>query len=80
MREIRHNFDITKDRIVRLQGIKLNIVINRGRNRLVKYKGMIQDIYPNIFTVKITSEDIPLQSFSYSDVMTKNIRLFQDEN
>lgn len=80
MREIRHNFDITKDRIVRLQGIKLNIVINRGRNRLVKYKGMIQDIYPNIFTIKITSEDIPLQSFSYSDVMTKNIRLFQDEN
>lgn len=79
MREIRHNFDITKDRIVRLQGLKLNIVVNRGRNRLVKYTGMIQDIYPNIFTVKITSEDIPLQSFSYSDVMTKNIRFFQDE-
>ncbi len=79
MREIRHNFDITKDRIVRLQGLKLNIIVNRGRNRLVKYTGMIQDIYPNIFTVKITSEDIPLQSFSYSDVMTKNIRFFQDE-
>ena len=79
MREIRHNFDITKDRIVRLQGLKLNIVVNRGRNRLVEYTGMIQDIYPNIFTVKITSEYIPLQSFSYSDVMTKNIRFFQDE-
>lgn len=76
MREVKHNLSNAKNRIERLQGIEVKLLINKGRNRFVSYNGFIEDIYPYIFTIRVTSEDLPLQSFSYSDVLTKNIRFY----
>lgn len=79
MREINAGMDTVKDRIKKLQGIQLKLLINRGRNRFVSIDGIIKDVYPNVFTVITDEGDVDLYTFSYADVMTKNIKIFRSE-
>ena len=77
-REIRRRLDACRTRIGLLCGRDLVIVVNRGRNKVERFRGRIQDMYEAVFTVK-DSED-KLNCFSYSDVLTKNIKFFNGES
>ena len=77
MREIRRRLDACRTRIGLLCGRDLVIVVNRGRNKVERFRGRIQDMYEAVFTVK-DSED-KLNCCSYSDVLTKNIKFFNGE-
>lgn len=76
MREININLNDTKKQLEKLKGVPLNFTVNRGRNKFVNYSGKIGNLYPYIFTVEVDDEDIPLQSFAYSDILTKNVRIY----
>lgn len=76
MREIRKSIDIIKYTINNLQGKELGFVVNNGRNKLENFDGKIVDIYPSIFTILPSEPRGELVSFSYNDVITKNIRIF----
>lgn len=56
-----------------------NVVIkyNLGRNKCEKYNATIKELYKNIFLVEIKESNIKneIKSFSYSDVITKTIKL-----
>ena len=54
-----------------LSGRELIVVVNRGRNKVEKFRGKIRDMYDAVFTVE--RED-GISCFSYSDVLTKNVR------
>lgn len=58
-----------KDNISELKGKLLEIKINKGRKRYVKYTGEIQDIYPSVFTVRVEGAESGLLSCSYNDVI-----------
>lgn len=79
MREVGQNLDTVKERVKKLQGIEVKLLINRGRNRFISFDGSIEDIYPNVFTVKSEDAESKLMTFSYNDVMTKNIRFYKKE-
>ena len=64
------NIDIVKNKIKELQGTKLKIKINLGRNKYEYLEGKIQKIHNNIFTI-MTNKGI--RSFSYSDIVTKAV-------
>ena len=64
------NIDIIKNKIKELQGTKLKIKINMGRNKYEYLEGKIQKIHNNIFTI-MTNKGI--RSFSYSDIVTKAV-------
>ncbi len=49
--------------------------INRGRNRFQYFSGVVEDIYPNIFTIRTDDEIQPVLSFSYNDLLTKNVQV-----
>lgn len=49
--------------------------INRGRNRFQYFSGVVEDIYPNIFTIRTDDETQPVLSFSYNDLLTKNVQV-----
>lgn len=51
-------------------GKEVLIVINEGRSKNTKTKGIIKKLYSNIFIIEIDGTDL---SFSYSDVLTKKI-------
>ena len=55
------------------------IRLDRGRNKVDIEHGVIKAAYPSVFTVLIDPEDenrpSQLLSFSYTDVITKDIRM-----
>ena len=52
MREATNNISVAVERVKNLKGIDLKLLINRGRNRFIRVDGVIEDLYPNVFTVK----------------------------
>ena len=66
------NIDKIKKQINELKNNKLKIKVNIGRNKYEYYEGNIENIYPNLFTIKTNKG---LKSFTYSDVITKLVIL-----
>lgn len=60
-------------------GQEVMIKLNKGRHRIDIQKGVIKAAYPSIFTIEVDSEidgESPkMLSFSYTDVITKDIRM-----
>ena len=48
---------------------------NMGRNRVEKYKVRIKETYKNIFIVESFSDKFKVRSFSYTDIITKTIKI-----
>lgn len=65
-----------KDSIAALKGKMLLIRINKGRKRIIKYCGEIEDILPSLFTLKVSGEkNVTRLSCSYSDIICGNVIL-----
>ena len=56
-----------KERIANLKGNEILICVNRGRKKIDKLQGFIENIYPSVFT--FSSEGKALETFSYFDVL-----------
>ena len=54
-----------------LSGRALIVVVNRGRNKVEKFRGRIRDMYDAVFTVE---GEGGVSCFSYNDVLTKNVK------
>lgn len=53
-------------------GKTVNIKIFGLRNKVENVKGIIKDIYPQIFTIETKSG---IKSFSYSEIINKEIKI-----
>lgn len=59
-------------------GNRVKIQLDRGRNKVDVQEGVIQEAYPSVFTILVDDEqdNAPqLLSFSYTDIITKDIRM-----
>ena len=59
-------------------GNRVKIQLGRGRNKVDIQEGVIQKAYPSVFTILVDDEqdNAPqLLSFSYTDIITKDIRM-----
>ena len=59
-------------------GSRVVIQLDRGRNKVDIQEGVIQKAYPSVFTILVDDEqdNAPqLLSFSYTDIITKDIRM-----
>lgn len=74
MREIVHGLDAAKKRVGLLAGRDLMLIVNRGRNKIERLYGRIDEVHEGIFTVR--EKEGKINSFSYSDVLTKSVRFF----
>ena len=57
---------------------RVKIQLDRGRNKVDIQEGVIQKAYPSVFTILVDDEqdNAPqLLSFSYTDIITKDIRM-----
>lgn len=66
------NTNKAKSQIEELVGKEVHIKVNVGRNKYEHYDGIIINTYPYLFTVKV--ENL-VKSFSYVDVLTKDVQL-----
>ena len=56
-----------KERVATLKGSELNFNVNRGRKKIDKLTGKIENTYPSVFT--IITENQARETFSYFDVL-----------
>ena len=76
MRKRAVSVEEVKKNIEGLKGKSLKISVNKGRKRVLKYDGEIAQLYPAVFTLRITSDkNVDLLSFSYSDVIYDDLKL-----
>ena len=54
-------------------GSNIMIIYYGSRNRKEIYKGILCKLYRNIFIIRLCNGDV--KSFSYSDILTKTIRV-----
>lgn len=58
-------------------GKRVILKADKGRKRIVENEGLLEDAYPNVFTVKINYDDdnARIVSYSYSDVLTSTVKV-----
>lgn len=66
-----------RDNIKNNIGNRVKILYNGSRNRKEEYVGTINEVYNNIFIVKLDTSEV--KSFSYSDILTNTIEIFFDK-
>ncbi|MCH3904848.1 MAG: hypothetical protein LKF01_04175 [Lactobacillus sp.] len=62
-------------------GDSLTVVAQVGRKRVTRRKGILAETFPGVFVINLNQEEnkIARVSYSYTDVLTKNIELqFED--
>lgn len=79
MRESTKSISNAVERVKNLKGIDLKLLINRGRNKYISVDGVIENLYPNVFTVKTENAHTKILTLTYADVMMKNVRFFPRE-
>ena len=72
MRKVNTNVISVIEEIERLKGSSISMEINKGRRKIEKYQGIIENVYPSIFTVNIGSGKNPL-SYSYTEVLCGDV-------
>ena len=56
-----------KTRIANLKGNEINLSVNRGRKKIDKLQGFIENTYPSVFTFMTDAKT--RETFSYFDVL-----------
>lgn len=77
MKRKRENLEEIKSKIASLKGKDLTFSINRGRKRFETFNGIIESVYPSVFTIKTVDQpkQRALQTFSYFDVMCGDVTI-----
>ena len=72
MRKVNNNVITVIQEIEKLKGENISMEINKGRKKIEKYQGIIENVYPSIFTVNIGEGKNPL-SYSYTEVLCGDV-------
>ncbi len=63
-----------KDKVSKLKGKDIYLIVNKGRKKIVRFNGIIESVYPGMFIIKPSEEvDLDRRSYSYNDVLCGDI-------
>lgn len=79
MRKVNSNVMSVISEIEKLKGESICMEINKGRKKIEKYQGIIENTYPSIFTVNIGDGKNTL-SYSYTEVLCGDVVINKIEN
>jgi uncharacterized protein Veg len=65
-----------KQRIANLKGNEINLSVNRGRKKIDKLQGFVENTYPSVFTF-ITEKN--RETFSYFDILCGLVAIENNE-
>jgi len=76
LRKVFLNIDNIKKEINSYKGLNVSLTVNLGRNKICYFLGIVEDIYPSLFTVAVKDgENFKKHSYSYSDVLCGQVKL-----
>lgn len=65
--------DSAKDYVESLVGQNVDLKVNRGRNKIKRYKGVVSEAHPNVFVVKLDDDVFDRISCTYTDIVCGSI-------
>lgn len=74
---INNDKESTIKKLNNMKGTPLTLKINRGRNKIESYDGVIENTFPNVFTLRL--EDGGIGTFTYADIHANNIAFFKKQ-
>lgn len=80
---IKSNGSITeiKQQIKSLQNKNVEVTLNLGRNKFIRFFGMVKEVYPALFTVLPFDKDFKGKtSYSYSEYMCGRVKLSKPQS
>ena len=77
MRKVSSKIEDVIKEIQRLKGQPVDIKVTRGRKKALEISGIIESVYPSIFTVKTIAEKQNSFSYSYADVLCGEVQLLK---
>ncbi len=67
-----------KEQIEQIKGKNIKMLVNRGRKKTEKLEGIIQNLYPSVFTVEIKDlKGNSIVSYSYTEVLCGFVKLLK---
>lgn len=75
MRKMITTLDDIKKAVLLLKGEQVELYINRGRRKVLKLKGVIDNVYTSVFTVKDKLVSTLTHTYSYSDVLCGEVKI-----
>lgn len=69
------NIDKVKEELLEHIGSDATLKYHLGRNKYEEYNVLIKEAYSRVFLVELKNKDHEIKSFSYSDIITKTIRI-----
>ena len=67
--------DGAKQFVFNMLGHSVDVKLNRGRNKIKHYKGVISEAHSNVFIIKLTDDIFDRISCSYIDLVCGEIGL-----
>lgn len=67
--------DSAKSYVESLVGRSVDVKVNRGRNKIKRYKGIVSETHPNVFVIKLDSDIFDRISCTYTDILCGTIHL-----
>ncbi len=75
---IKSDLESCRAKLQTMIGSTVRLSSNGGRKRLIIHEGVIDNCYPNVFTVRCQRESdgaFEIVSYSYIDVLTRAVRI-----
>lgn len=63
-----------KQSVLRLKGEQVKLYINRGRRKILKFQGVVDNVYSSVFTVK-QQVGAATYTYSYSDILCGEVKI-----
>ncbi len=64
-----------KQAVLSLKGEQVELYINRGRRKVLKFEGIIDNVYTSVFTVKDKIASTLTHTYSYSDILCGEVKI-----
>jgi len=75
---IKSDLDSCRAKLQSMIGSTIRLSSNGGRKRIIVHEGVVDNCYPNVFTVKCRRDkdgEFEIVSYSYIDVLTRAVRI-----
>lgn len=76
MRKVNTDIKDVINEITKLKGESVKMQVNKGRKKIEKYEGIIESVYPSIFTVLVYDPDGEKHySYSHAEVLCGDVKI-----
>ncbi len=72
------NKELLREQIKDKKGSSYKFIFNGSRNQIEEFSGKIIDVFPSVFLIKTIDNNPRVRSFSYNDVITSSLEIYDE--